>query len=275
MKFARQMPRGRRSDGHHACEADAVWKRSPSRNGNFVLAALPDSDYQRIVPSLEVMPLRLKQILHQPGTPIRDIYFPDDGFVSELTVLPDGRMVEVATIGREGVVGLLADAGRGPVISATMVQAATSNAVRMPTAVFRAEMDQRGAFFELVSRYRVALVRFVMQSTACNAVHTVEQRLARWLLIAQDHLRAGVFPLTQEFVAMMLGTTRPTVSEVAGTLQRAGLITYHRGFVTIVDRERLEAAACECYAITAAIVGSFGQNSVHRIMSIKAAANHD
>ena len=234
---------------------------SPSRNGNFVLAALPDRDYERIVPSLEVVPLRLKQILHQPGMPIRDLYFPDDGFVSELTVLPDGRMVEVATIGREGVVGLLADAGSGPVISATMVQAATSNAVRMSAAMFRQEMEKRGAFFDLVSRYRVALVRFVMQSTACNAVHTVEERLARWLLTAQTHLRTDAFPLTQEFVAMMLGTTRPTVSEVAATLQRAGLITYHRGFVTIVDRERLETAACECYAITAAIVDSCGPNS--------------
>jgi CRP-like cAMP-binding protein len=235
-------------------------KDPPSKYGNLVLAALPGVDYDRIVPSLEVVPLSLKQILHHPGTPVRDIYFPDDGFVSELTVLADGRMVEVATIGREGAVGLLA--ASGPVISATMVQAETSNAFRMPAAIFRHEMDQRGPFFDLVSRYRVALVRVVMQSTACNAVHTVEERLARWLLTAQTHLRSDAFPLTQEFVAMMLGTTRPTVSEVAATLQREGLITYRRGLVTIVDRERLEAAACECYAITAAIIGSFGPNSV-------------
>jgi DNA-binding transcriptional regulator YhcF (GntR family) len=118
-------------------------------------------------------------------------------------------------------------------------------------------MDRRGPFYDLVSRYRLALVRFIMQSTACNAVHTVEERLARWLLTAHDLRRTREFPLTQEFVAMMLGVTRPTVSDVAATLQRAGLITYRRGFLTIVDRERLEAATCECYAITAAIVASF------------------
>ena len=166
-------------------------------------------------------------------------------------------MVEVATIGREGVVGLLGDSGHGPVTSATMVQAPTSTSVKMPAAFFRQEMTRRGPFFDLVSRYRFALVRFIMQSTACNAVHTVEERLARWLLTAEDHLRTNAFPLTQELAAMMLGVTRPTVSDVAATLQRAGLITYHRGFVTIVDRERLEAAACECYAITAAVVDRF------------------
>jgi CRP-like cAMP-binding protein len=228
----------------------------PRDDGNFLLAALPTDDYDRIVPLLEVVPLRLKQILYQPGTPISDVYFPGDGFCSELTVLGDGRMVEVATVGREGVVGLLGDSGNGPVTTVTMVQAATKASVKMPAAFFRQEMNRRGAFFDLVSRYRLALVRFIMQSTACNAVHTVEERLARWLLTAEDHLRSNTFPLTQEFAAMMLGVTRPTVSDVAATLQRAGLIAYHRGLVTIVDRERLEGAACECYGITAAIVVS-------------------
>jgi CRP-like cAMP-binding protein len=231
--------------------------RPPPRDeANLLLAALPPDDYARIVSPLELVPLRLKQILHQPGTPVRDLYFPGDGFCSELTVLADGRMVEVATIGREGVVGLFGDSGYGPVKSATMVQAPSAS-IRMPVMVFRREMHERGAFFELVSRYRLALVRFIMQSTACNAVHTVEERLARWLLTAHDHRRTREFPLTQEFVAMMLGVTRPTVSDVAATLQRAGLITYRRGYVTIVDRERLEEAACECYPITAAIVASF------------------
>jgi CRP-like cAMP-binding protein len=194
-------------------------------------------------------------MLHHPGAPIRDVYFPGDGFCSELTVLGDGRMVEVATIGREGVVGLLGSSGRSPVMSATMVQGPGA-AVMMPVASFRREMDRRGALHDLVERYRFALVRFIMQSTACNAVHNVEERLARWLLTAHDHRRARELPLTQEFVAMMLGVSRPTVSDVAATLQRAGLITHRRGFLTIVDRERLEAAACECYAVTAALVAS-------------------
>jgi Crp-like helix-turn-helix domain len=149
----------------------------PAGNRNRLLAALPAADSTRILPSLTVVPLKLKDILHKPGEPIRDVFFPGGGFCSMLTVLEDGSMVEVATIGREGV----------------------------------------------------------------------EQRLARWLLMARDRMGRDDFPLTQEFVSMMLGASRPTVSIVAGTLQEAGLITYHRGHVKIVDGEKLEAASCECY----------------------------
>ena len=128
-----------------------------------------------------------------------------------------------------------------------MVQAETSLCYRLPLAAFRREMDLRGPFYELLTAYAQALTGVIMQSTACNAVHSVEQRLARWLLMAHDRVGRDEFPLTQEFVAMMLGATRPTVTIVAGTLQRAGLITYHRGHVTIVDRAALESASCECY----------------------------
>jgi CRP-like cAMP-binding protein len=134
-----------------------------------------------------------------------------------------------------------------PMQSAAMVQGETETCYRMTTAAFRREMDRREAFYELLTHYVQALIGFIMQSTACNAVHSIEQRLARWLLMAQDRMGANEFPLTQEFVAMMLGATRPTVTVVAGTLQKAGLITYHRGHVTIVDREKLESASCECY----------------------------
>jgi CRP-like cAMP-binding protein len=223
------------------------------KHRNRLLAALPPDDYARIAPHLEVVPLRPRQMLHQPGTPIRHFFFLADGFCSQLTVMTDGRMVEVATVGREGVVGLLGDSGAGTVTAAAMVQAPCVS-VKMTAAFFRREMNRRGAFFDLVSAYRLALVRFIMQSTACNAVHTAEERLARWLLTAQDRLGSEQFPLTQEFAAMMLGVTRPTVSDVAATLQRAGLITSRRGSVTILDRDRLEDAACECYAITAKIV---------------------
>jgi CRP-like cAMP-binding protein len=128
-----------------------------------------------------------------------------------------------------------------------MVQGETDTCYRMSADDFRREMDRRGPFYELLTHYAQALTGFVMQSTACNAVHSVEQRLARWLLMARDRMGTDNFPLTQEFVAMMLGATRPTVTVVAGTLQKAGLITYHRGHVTIVDGEKLEAASCECY----------------------------
>jgi len=145
------------------------------------------------------------------------------------------------------MVGMSAVLDAGPIPSLAMVQAEMDVCYRMTTGAFRTEMDRRGPFHALMTRYAQALVGFVMQSTACNAVHSVEQRLARWLLMAHDRVERNEFPLTQEFVAMMLGATRPTVTGVAGTLQRAGLITYHRGRVTVVDRTALERASCECY----------------------------
>jgi CRP-like cAMP-binding protein len=219
----------------------------PTENPNFLLAALPAADYARILPELSVVPLTLKAVLHKPGEALRHVYFPAGGFCSMLTVLEDGTMVEVATIGREGVVGLSAMLDDGPTTSVTMVQGASDSCYRMTAENFRREMDRRGSFFDVLTHYTQALIGFIMQSTACNAVHNVEQRLARWLLTAHDHMRNDTFPLTQEFVAMMLGVARPTVAVVAAKLQKAGLITYHRGQLTIVDREQLEAAACECY----------------------------
>jgi CRP-like cAMP-binding protein len=141
-----------------------------------------------------------------------------------------------------------------------MVQAESEVCYRMSTDAFVAEIGRSGAFGMLLGRYAQVLLGFVMQSTACNAVHSVEQRLARWLLMAQDRVERNDFPLTQEFVAMMLGATRPTVTVVAGTLQRADLIVYHRGRITIVDREGIEEASCECYrAATALLTGVTSQ----------------
>jgi CRP-like cAMP-binding protein len=236
----------------------------PIVNPNRLLAALPADDYQRIVPALTVVPLKLKHILHKPGEPIQDVYFPGGGFCSMLTVLEDGDMVEIATIGREGMVGVSAVMDGTLVTSAAMVQGETDTCYRMKVDAFRREIDRRGAFHELMAHYAQALFGFVAQCTACNAVHSVEQRLARWLLMAQDRRGSDAFPLTQEFVAMMLGATRPTATVVAGTLQRAGLITYHHGHVTIVDREKLEAASCECYRAATHLLKTVTARSPHR-----------
>jgi CRP-like cAMP-binding protein len=214
---------------------------------NHLLAALPDDDFARLAPALGNTALRLKRILNKPGEPIDQVYFPGGGFASVVTVLKDGGMVEVATIGREGMLGMSGALNREPSPSAAMVQAETDVCYTMSSEAFRKEMDRRGPFYDLLTRYGQALVGFIMQSTACNAVHSVEQRLSRWLLLAHDRVGMDEFPLTQEFAAMMLGTSRPTVTVVAGTLQKAGLIKYHRGHVTVVDRETLEAASCECY----------------------------
>jgi CRP-like cAMP-binding protein len=220
----------------------------PSSVLNRLLAALPAADRDRLLPTLDIIPLKLKDLIHKAGEPLQYVYFPGGGFLSIVTVLQDGRMVEVATVGREGAVGVTAVLENTPMSSASIVQGETDMCYRMTAQAFRREMDRRGAFYELLTRYAQAHVGVVMQATACNAVHTVEQRLARWLLMAHDRMVDDEFPLTQEFVAMMLGATRPTVSVVAGMLQKAGLITYHHGRVAIVDRSKLESAACECYA---------------------------
>jgi CRP-like cAMP-binding protein len=239
----------RRSVRHRAAvRPPPVGNGRSSPADNHLLAALGAEDYARIASTLDIVPLKLKDIIHKPGEPIRHVYFPGGGFCSVLTVLEDGNMVEVATVGSEGMVGTSVLFGDSPPSSTAMVQGETEICYRMAADACRVEMDRRGAFFELLTRYAHAFVGFIMQSTACNAVHSIEQRLARWLLMAQDRMGSETFPLTQEFVAMMLGATRPTVSVVAGTLQRAGLITYHRGHVTVVDRARLEASSCECYA---------------------------
>jgi len=235
-------------------------KRSPSADSpavaNDLLASLPSQDLRRLMPSFDVIPLVLKHVLHEAGDPIEHVYFPGGGFCSELSVLASGEMVEVATVGREGMVGIFATGDGDPAPSVSMVQAATDICYRLPAARFREEMDRRGAFHALLTRYMHAHVGLIMQSTACNAVHNVEQRLARWLLMAHDRVGLNDFPLTQEFVSMMLGVTRPSVPIVAGTLQKAGLITYRRGRITILDRERLESASCECYRVVVRLLAA-------------------
>jgi CRP-like cAMP-binding protein len=221
-----------------------------------LLAALSDREYARISPTLDVISLKLKEFVQRPGEAVSHVYFPGDGFCSALTVLADGTMVEVATIGREGMTGTLNSNYGEAAPSATMVQGAVRTCYRLPAAAFRQEMDRHETLHDVVSNYVDVLTRVIMQSTACNAVHHVEQRLARWLLTAHDHMDKGTFPLTQEFIAMMLGVARPTVASIAGRLHRAGLITNRTGQLTITHREGLEAAACECYSVTAILLKS-------------------
>jgi CRP-like cAMP-binding protein len=226
---------------------------------NLLLAKLPPEVYRRISRSLVKVPLVLKSVIHQRGKPIEEVYFPTSGFCSILTVLGDGSMVEVATVGREGMVGVSVILDTlPPGSSIAMVQAAAEVCYRMSVRAFRREYDRRGSFYRLLTRYAAAHLGFVMQSTACNAKHSVEQRLARWLLLAHDRVGKDEFPLTQEFVAMMLGASRPTVTASAGTLQRAGLVSYHRGVLRVESRARLEQASCECYGATAHLL-----NEVH------------
>jgi len=205
---------------------------------------------------MEIVPLTLKEIIQKADDPVDYVYFPGGGFLSVVTVLEDGGMVEVTTVGREGAVGVSAALDGATADAATIVQGETDVCYRMTAKAFRQEMARRGAFYQLLTRYTHAFVGVIMQSTACNAVHSIEQRLARWLLMARDRMGSDQFTLTQEFVAMMLGANRSTVTIVAGTLQKAGLITYRRGRVSVLDRDKLESASCECYQTATTLLQS-------------------
>jgi CRP-like cAMP-binding protein len=218
------------------------------RPKNKLLASLPRADFERLKPHLRTVPTHVKQILHPVNEPVRHVFFPNGGVASMTTVMKDGAMVEVATVGDEGMVGISALFGGGLAGGETMMQVPDTNAEVMSIEAFRKELDRGGAFFECIQRYSQGLLVLMMQSTACLALHPVQQRCCRWLLMTHDRVRRPEFHLSHEFLAMMLGSTRPTVTAVAVTLQKAGLIKYIHGRITIVDRDGLEAASCECYA---------------------------
>jgi CRP-like cAMP-binding protein len=218
-----------------------------SRPKNKLLACLPGDEFERIRPHLRTLPVRPKQVFHTRNEPIRDVIFMNGGVASVTTVMQDGSMVEIATVGDEGLVGMDVFFGATTSTGESMLQVPDTNAEFMSVASFRAELDRHGALFQCVQRYSQGLVMLMMHSTACMALHPVLERCCRWLLMTHDRVRRDDFHLSQEFLATMLGSTRPTVNVVAGTLQKAGLITYTHGHITIVDRQGLEAASCECY----------------------------
>lgn len=226
---------------------------SDGRPKNRLLAALPADDLRRLQPFLKTVPIRHKQVLQKNGEPIEAVYFLNGGVASITTVLLDGTMVEAATVGDEGMLGFEAFLDDNAVATGeTLIQVPDTNAELMSVEDFRREVAERCAFRTLVGRYAQVVIAQMMQSTACNALHQVQQRCARWLLMTHDRMHERDFHLSHEFLAVMLGVQRPTVSVVAATLQHAGFIRYIHGHVTVVNRKGLEAAACECYPIVRA-----------------------
>jgi CRP-like cAMP-binding protein len=218
--------------------------RQPS--DNRLLAALPPVDFRRLLAALQPFPLQARQVLHEDGDLLRYVYFPCSGMVSLLRGA--NGTVEVGSIGRAGVIGLPVLWGVRRTLGRALVQV-PGNAVRLEVAAFEEEIHRRGALYRLVCRYTHAFVVQLMQSVACNGLHSVRQRYCRWLLMTQDEIAADTFPFTQQFLAQMLGVRRASVAEVAHELQGKGLIRYARGHITIRNRCALEAAACPCYRI--------------------------
>lgn len=218
---------------------------SPLRNQ--LLAALPADALARMQPKLTSVSLFLRQILYRPMEQIEAVFFVEEGFVSLVAELEDELPGEVGLVGLEGMVGTPLVSGVDTAFIESMVQTPGS-ALRMPASVFRQELEENLPLRSLLQRYSEALHAQVSQTAACNGRHTLEQRLARWLLMALDRLDGDTLPLTQEFLAMMLGVHRPSVTVAAGVLQKAGLISYTNGAIKVLDRHLLEAASCGCYA---------------------------
>jgi CRP-like cAMP-binding protein len=215
---------------------------------NHFLASLPQEDYQRLRPHLERLNLPSRMILYEMGQPVEHCTFTDGGMTSLLIRLEDGAMVEAGVVGKEGFAGLSALMGAETAPHTSMIQM-PGTGVRIRPSLLREAMLRSPALLDRVLRYSQALNMQISQTAACNAHHDLQERLARWLLMAHDRAEDDVLPLTQEFVSMMLAVRRPGVTVAARSLQNTGAINYERGRITVLDRHRLEEASCECYGI--------------------------
>jgi len=218
---------------------------------NRILGGLQPSVRKLLTPSLEVVRLHIKDVLYEVHAPLKYVYFMLSGVASLIANAEGDDGIEVATVGKEGMVGLPAFLGAETAAMRVFVQV-PGEALRMPVETFRKQCARNQDLTNVLLRYTQALMTQIAQSSACNRLHPIEQRCARWLLMTHDRVEGDGFPMTQEFLSKMLGARRGAVNVTANALQRAGLIHYTRGVITIVDRDRLESAACECYGIVAA-----------------------
>lgn len=213
---------------------------------NKVLLGLPPKEAEMLIPKLEFVRLKVHHVLHEPGDTLKSAYFPNSGLVSILSVFPDGKCVEVGLVGREGFIGLPLVAGFRTANTRAIIQIEAS-AFRIDADALAGILQQSRALDRRLQQFSQVLAMEVTQVAACNRLHEVNERLARWLLMSADRVESNCVPLTQEFLANMLGTRRSSVTVAAGMLEKAGLIANSRGRVDIIDRKRLEEAACDCY----------------------------
>lgn len=221
---------------------------TPNPKQNHLLEAIPEAEWERFASHLAPVSLALGDVIYESGTEQPYIYFPTDSIVSLLYVMEDGASAEIAIVGNEGLVGISLFMGGGTTPSRAVVQSA-GYAFRMRAQFVRDEFILAGKVQQLFLRYTQALLTQMGQTAVCNRHHTVDQQLCRWLLMSLDRLSSNELTMTQELIANMLGVRREGVTEAAGKLQRAGLIRYNRGRITVLDRLRLESMSCECYEV--------------------------
>lgn len=241
---------GRRSGRHRTRRPDScctIAGHMPNFR-NHILSSLPSDELELISAHLERVPLARRMVAYDPLRPISHVYFVETGVISIVSIMRDRTAIETATIGCEGVIGLPVYLGVDAVPEQAFVQV-PGEALRMPAAQFRTLAPRMPVLQQLLDRYAVCIFTLAAQCSGCNRAHTMEQRCARWLLMVHDRMPGDEFELTQDFLSQMLGVRRATVSETASQLQQAGLISYSRGRIVIVDRPGLERIVCECYGI--------------------------
>lgn len=215
---------------------------------NHLLAVLPADVIERIIPRLELVPMPLGHVVYESGSRMSYVYFPTTCVVSLLNELSDGAPAEIAVVGNEGVVGISLFMGSETATSRAVVLSA-GDAYRLPGQSITTEFNRAGPMQHLLLRYTQALITQMAQTAVCNRHHSLEQQFCRWMLVSMDRLSSNRLVITQELIANMLGVRREGVTEAAGEMQRAGLIKYSRGHITVLDRAGLEKRACECYAV--------------------------
>jgi CRP-like cAMP-binding protein len=215
---------------------------------NHLLAALDTAEQERLLPHLQLVDMPLGSVLYESGDALRHVYFPIDCIVSLLYVLADGSSAEIAVVGNEGLVGIALFMGGETTSSRAIVQSA-GLAYRIAGQRLKDEFHRNGALSDLLLRYTQALITQMAQTAVCNRHHSVDQQLCRWLLMSLDRLSSNQLTMTQELIANMLGVRREGVTEAAGKLQRLGIIHYQRGHITVLERPKLQALCCECYAV--------------------------
>ncbi|CAK0766226.1 CRP-like cAMP-binding protein [Gammaproteobacteria bacterium] len=221
-------------------------EHSPTQN--HLLAALPDEIFERLRPHLEWVALPLGKVLYEPGSPLYYVYFPTKAIISMHYILENGASIEIAGVGYEGVLGVTLFMGSNTTTGLATVRTGGSG-YRLKGAIMMAEFNRGGVMMRLMLRYTQALMTQISQTAACNRQHSIEQQLCRWLLSTLDRLPSDELTITQELIAGMLGVRREGITETAGNLQRAGLISYRRGHITVLSRAGLESRACECYQV--------------------------
>lgn len=229
--------------------AEADMSERPIPLQNHLLGALPAAVQQRLFPHLELVAMPLGKVLYESGGALRHVYFPTDSIVSLLYVMEDGASAEISVVGCEGMVGIAVFMGGNSTPSRAIVQSAGS-AYRLAAQRLKDEFNHPDAAMRLLMlRYTQALITQMAQTAVCNRHHTVDQQLCRWILLSLDRLPSNQLTMTQELIANMLGVRREGVTEAAGKLQKRGVIEYHRGHITVLDRPALERLSCECYAV--------------------------